>query len=115
MRSIPRSVWAYVLASVFTFLWTFLPGDPFYPGWGAALFSFVLTAVLAIGIVRGSRIAWWIALLLESVTVLSIAVFSVWPPEPTVLVTVIQSIVLIALLLAPSTRRHVSAPSVTVG
>lgn len=106
--STPASVWVYAVLSLLAFFWTLLPGDPHFPGPGMALLSFGLTLVLAVGIVRGNKPLWWIALLLECVTVISIIVFA-WPPGPTVAVTVIFSILLVALLLAPSTRRHLNA------
>ncbi|MGZ5128920.1 MAG: hypothetical protein ACXWDR_05205 [Actinomycetota bacterium] len=99
MRGVPRLVWAYVavvVAIVVTSLSLFDTKIRIVPA--------VIGVLVLVGIVKGSRWAWVVAMLFHASAVLLLLLGAVWPWEPGIWALEGLNLAAVVPLLTPSLR-----------
>jgi hypothetical protein len=99
MRDVPNLVWAYVgvvVAIVVTSLTMFDTQIRIVPA--------VIGVVVLVGVVKGSRWAWLVAMLFHASAVLLLLLGAVWPWEGGIWALLGLNLAAVAVLLTPSLR-----------
>lgn len=99
VRDVPRLVWAYVavvVAIVATALSLFNTQVRIVPA--------VIGILVVVGVVKGSRWAWIVAMLFHASTVLLLVLSAVWPWEPGIWALLGLNLAAVVVLLTPSLR-----------
>ena len=105
---IPWTVWLSVAIMALGEAYVlFLPGAPSYSPGRAGLVWGLLTLLLAVLIIRGSRRAWSVSLGLNVLLVALILVLTVVPWPPKLIGYLVIEAGLVAVLLTSSLRRYV--------
>lgn len=99
MRDVPRLVWGYVgvvVAIVGTALTLFDAQVRIVPA--------VIAVLVVVGIVKGSRWAWLVAMLFHASSVLLLFLGAIWPLEAGIWALVGLNLAAVVMLLTPSLR-----------
>jgi hypothetical protein len=99
MGDVPRLVWAYVtivVGIVVTALALFDTEVKIVPA--------VIGILVVVGVVKGSRWAWIVAMLFHASTALLLALGGVWPWDPGIWALLALNLAAVVLLLTPSLR-----------
>ena len=99
MKDVPRLVWAYV-AVVVAFVVTSLT----LPDTQIRIVPAVIGVEVLVGIVKGSRWAWLVAMLFHASVLLLLVLVAVWPWDAAIWALLGLNAAAVALLLSPSLR-----------
>jgi hypothetical protein len=101
---VPWTIWAFIAAMIATLVVAALPGDF---SMGNPTFAVALTLLWSVLLIRRSRAAWAILVVLYGLSALSLAAFAVWPWSAGLAVVFALIGASLATLLARPTRRWV--------
>lgn len=106
VRAIPPPAWIYVALVAASYAYLALVEEPALGSDGPTWPYLLVDALLAAGILRGNRIVWWIAFLLNLVN-LAVMVFVIAVPfRVATAVLLVLQVATVAVLLSRPLREH---------